>query len=197
MNKLVIIGRDGVIIENPARVVSDPSTHTIKNVDEVKFISGSPSAICMLQQAGFMVVVASNQSGIGQGVVSRENLLDIQNHINGAIVSHGGKKLMFFNCAHIPDDPLCACRKPQDGLLLEIEEVLNRPITNAPFIGDSLSDLQAGFTAGCEPMLVRTGDGEITQKAVVDDQDLWQTRGFRDLNHAAQYIISKVPKEAL
>jgi D-glycero-D-manno-heptose 1,7-bisphosphate phosphatase len=154
--KLVVLDRDGVI-----NVDSD---QYIKSPEEWKPIAGSLEAIARFTQAGFRVVVATNQSGVGRGLFDMATLNAMHEKMHKAVNQLGGRIDAVFFCTHAQDAG-CACRKPQPGMLLEIAERFDVALGGVPAIGDSLRDLQAASAAGARPVLVLTGKGEQTLKA--------------------------------
>ena len=154
--KLVILDRDGVI--------NTDSEQYIKSPEEWTPIAGSLDAIARFTQAGFRVVVATNQSGVGRGLFDMATLNAIHDKMHKAVNQLGGRIDAVFFCPHAQDAG-CACRKPQPGMLLEIAERFNVALAGVPAIGDSLRDLQAASTAGARPILVLTGKGEQTLKS--------------------------------
>ena len=154
--KLVILDRDGVI--------NLDSEHYIKTPEEWKPFAGSLEAIARFTQAGFRVVVATNQSGVGRGLFDMATLNAMHDKMHKAVNQLGGRIEAVFFCPHAQDAG-CACRKPQPGMLLEIAERFNVALAGVPAIGDSLRDLQAARSAGARPILVLTGKGEQTLKA--------------------------------
>ena len=154
--KLVILDRDGVI--------NLDSEHYIKPPEEWKPFAGSLEAIARFTQAGFRVVVATNQSGVGRGLFDMATLNAMHDKMHKAVNQLGGRIEAVFFCPHAQDAG-CACRKPQPGMLLEIAERFNVALAGVPAIGDSLRDLQAASAAGARPILVLTGKGEQTLKA--------------------------------
>ena len=174
--KLVILDRDGVI--------NYDSDQYIKSPEEWKPIPGSLAAIARLNQAGFRVVVASNQSGIGRGLFETDTLMAIHDKMLRALAHVGGHIDAIFFCPHTNADN-CECRKPKSGMLRDIASRFNADLTGVPAIGDSLRDLQAATEAGAQPMLVLTGKGRKT----VDDPALPpDTLVFPDLAAAAAHI---------
>lgn len=151
--KLVILDRDGVINQDSATF--------IKNPNEWIPIPGSLDAIALLNQHGYRVVVATNQSGIARGYFDMATLNSIHDKMHKALAQVGGRVDAVFYCPHAADDN-CSCRKPKTGMLEEISRRFNIPLTRAPGVGDALRDLQAFASAGCQPYLVRTGKGEET-----------------------------------
>ena len=154
--KLVILDRDGVINLDSERYVKSP--------EEWKPIAGSLEAIARFTQAGFRVVVATNQSGVGRGLFNMATLNATHDKMHKAVNQLGGRIDAVFFCPHAQDAG-CACRKPQPGMLLEIAGRFNVALAGVPAIGDSLRDLQAASAAGARPILVLTGKGQQTLKS--------------------------------
>ena len=152
--KLIILDRDGVINED--------SEQFIKSPDEWHPIPGSLEAIARLNQWGWRVVVASNQSGVGRGLFDMDTLNSIHEKMVKALAQVGGRVDAIFFCPHAADST-CDCRKPKPGLLKQIAERFNVDLTGVPSVGDSLRDLQAGVAVGCAPYLVLTGKGLRTK----------------------------------
>jgi D-glycero-D-manno-heptose 1,7-bisphosphate phosphatase len=155
--KLVILDRDGVI--------NYDSDQFIKNPAEWKPIPGSLEAIARLNQAGYRVVVATNQSGIGRGLFDMSMLNTIHNKMHKACALVGAHIDAIFFCPHI-DENECNCRKPKSGMLEEVAARYNLgSLKGVPTVGDSLRDLQSAAALGALPYLVLTGKGLKTQSA--------------------------------
>ena len=155
ITKLVILDRDGVInVDRPDHV---------KSPDEWAPIPGSLEAITRLNQAGYRVVVATNQSGVGRGLLDIETLNLVHVRMLRQLAEVGGTIESIFFCPHTPRDR-CPCRKPRPGLLLDIAERLRVPLAEVPVVGDRARDLEAAVRAGGRPVLVLTGNGESTAK---------------------------------
>jgi D-glycero-D-manno-heptose 1,7-bisphosphate phosphatase len=152
--RLVVLDRDGVI--------NHESAAFIKTVDEWRPLPGSLAAIAALTRAGFTVVVASNQSGVGRGLISPAALQEIHAQMRKAVEQAGGELAGIFFCPHRPEDH-CDCRKPKPGLLLQIEAQFGCSLKDCPVIGDSARDLQAAAAIGARAILVRTGNGIETE----------------------------------
>lgn len=152
--KLIVLDRDGVI--------NFDSDQFIKSPDEWKPIPGSLEAIARLNESGWRVVVASNQSGVGRGLFDMDTLNAINEKMTKAIGQAGGRLDAIFFCPHSADST-CDCRKPRPGMFLQIAERFNVDMRGVPVVGDSLRDLQAGVAVGCQPYLVLTGKGAKTQ----------------------------------
>lgn len=174
--KLAILDRDGVI--------NHDSPSFVKSPDEWIPLPGSLEAIARLSQAGWRVVVATNQSGLARGLFSMETLNAIHARMRTELTQLGGHIDAIFVCPHGPDEG-CNCRKPKPGMYLDIGRRYDTPLQDVPVVGDSLRDLQAAAAAGCNPWLVRTGNGIKTLESgglpegtrVADDlaalADLW------------------------
>jgi D-glycero-D-manno-heptose 1,7-bisphosphate phosphatase len=154
--KLVILDRDGVV-----NVDSDAF---IKSPDEWVAIPGSLEAIARLNQAGYRVAIASNQSGIGRGLFDMAALNAMHEKMNRAAAAVGGRIDAVFFCPHTQEDE-CECRKPKPGMLQQIIERFEIDPEDTPVVGDSLRDLQAGAALGFAPHLVLTGKGRKTLAA--------------------------------
>jgi len=154
--KLVILDRDGTI--------NHDSDQHIKSPAEWKPIKGSLEAIARLTQAGWRVVVATNQSGIGRGLFDMATLNAIHDTMHRAVHQAGGRIDAIFFCPHA-GDANCDCRKPKPGMLLEIAKRMNVELEGVTVVGDSLRDLQAAAAAGARPVLVLTGKGRKTRDA--------------------------------
>ncbi|MES2536471.1 MAG: D-glycero-beta-D-manno-heptose 1,7-bisphosphate 7-phosphatase [Pseudomonadota bacterium] len=152
--KLIILDRDGVINQD--------SDSFIKSPDEWVPIPGSLEAIARLNQAGYLVVVSTNQSGIARKLFDILNLNAIHRKLHTAAQQVGAEIDAIFFCPHAADDN-CDCRKPKPGMLHAIAKRYDLSLKGVPTVGDSLRDLQAGFLVGCVPYLVLTGKGEKTR----------------------------------
>ena len=154
--KLVVLDRDGTINHDSDQYIKSPA--------EWKPIKGSLEAIARLTQAGYRVVVATNQSGIARGLFDMTMLNAIHDAMQRAVHQAGGRIDAIFFCPHA-DEAGCACRKPRPGMLLEVGRRLNVPLEGVPVVGDASRDLQAAAAAGARPVLVLTGKGRQTRKA--------------------------------
>jgi D-glycero-D-manno-heptose 1,7-bisphosphate phosphatase len=148
--KLLILDRDGTI-----NVDRDDF---VKTEDEWVPLPGALEAIARMNQAGWHVVLATNQSGIGRGLIDMASLNAMHLKMNRLLAKLGGRIDAVFFCPHAPDAG-CECRKPLPGLFKQIGERYGVNLHGVPTVGDSLRDLKAGAAVGCEPHLVRTGKG--------------------------------------
>jgi D-glycero-D-manno-heptose 1,7-bisphosphate phosphatase len=168
--KLVILDRDGVINQD--------SPEFIKAPEEWLPIKGSLEAIARLSQAGIDVVVITNQSGIGRGLLTANALGRIHVRMIDYVQQYGGKIQSIFFCPHHPEDG-CECRKPKTGLYNELQARLSISFQDVYSVGDSLRDLQAARAAGATPVLVKTGNGKTTAKQLAQDAD-WEATPIYD-----------------
>ncbi|GAA0496867.1 D-glycero-beta-D-manno-heptose 1,7-bisphosphate 7-phosphatase [Pigmentiphaga sp. GD03639] len=151
--KLVVLDRDGVINQD--------SPDFVKSPDEWIPLPGALEAIARINQAGYRVVVATNQSGLGRGLFDAATLNAIHAKLRASLAKHGGAIDAIFVCPHAPDEG-CDCRKPLPGLYREIARRFEADLHGVPSVGDSARDLEAAAAAGCTPWLVLTGNGPKT-----------------------------------
>jgi D-glycero-D-manno-heptose 1,7-bisphosphate phosphatase len=153
--KLIILDRDGVINADSDAFIKSPAEWTP--------IRGSLEAIARLNQAGYRVVVSTNQSGIARGLFNMPTLNAIHQKLHTAAQAVGADIEAVFFCPHSADEN-CDCRKPKPGMMQAIARRFDVSLKGVPTVGDSLRDLQAGFVVGCTPYLVLTGKGQKTRE---------------------------------
>ena len=176
--KLAILDRDGVI--------NFDSEHYIKSPAEWRPIPGSIEAIARLNQNGYRVAVATNQSGIGRGLFDMATLNAINDKMMELVFRQGGRIDALFFCPHTAVEQ-CGCRKPRTGMLEEIAARFHTELKGVPVVGDSLKDLQAAESVGAQPVLVLTGKGRATR----DKGGLpKKTAVFDDLAEASRHLIA-------
>ncbi|HEY5623629.1 MAG TPA: D-glycero-beta-D-manno-heptose 1,7-bisphosphate 7-phosphatase [Gammaproteobacteria bacterium] len=175
---LIVLDRDGVINED--------SEEYIKGPDEWRPIAGSLAAIGKLTRAGFRIVIVSNQSGLGRGLFTLDDLDAINRKMSAAIAAAGGSLAGIYHCPHLPDDG-CDCRKPATGLLDRAAEDLGADFSKAPLIGDKASDVELADRVGARPILVRTGYGRQTAATLAASA----AEVYDDLAAAADALIAE------
>lgn len=178
--RLVLIDRDGVVNEDREDFVRSTS-------DWVP-IEGSLGAISRLNRAGFLVALATNQSGVARGLISEMALEAIHRKLSAQLAIQDGHLDAIFVCHHGPSDG-CDCRKPRPGLLKAALSRFDLRAAEAVFIGDRETDLRAALCAGVRPILVRTGYGS-------DAEAFALSRGIHvadDLAQASELILSAHP----
>lgn len=183
MNSWIVLDRDGVI------------NHTAKGpivtLAQWMAIPGSLEAIVALSRHGYKVIIATNLSDLSKGLVTTPEVDAIHAHMCGEVTSMGGRIEGVYVCPHTEGDG-CDCRKPRIGLLDKIERDLGADLRNAYMVGDSLKDIQAARAKGCQPVLVRTGNGLQTENTTL----LWPKYGqdlavFEDLAEFTQSLLMK------
>jgi D-glycero-D-manno-heptose 1,7-bisphosphate phosphatase len=147
---VVFVDRDGVI----NRMLPD----YVKSWEEFDILPGALEALARLSAAGLDVVVLTNQSAIGRGLVTRQTVDEIHRRLLELVRQRGGDIRAFYICPHMPSDH-CDCRKPAAGLLFRARDQLGIDLSKAVMVGDQLSDVQAALTAGCRPILVQPPAG--------------------------------------
>lgn len=177
--RLVILDRDGVINED--------SDDYIRTPEEYIPIPGSLEAIARLKKAGYTVVVATNQSGIGRGYFDIDTLNAMHDKLNQLLAEVGGSVDGLFYCPHAPEDH-CDCRKPAPGLYQQISQQFNTELTGVPVIGDSLRDIEAAWVVGASPILVRTGKGSRT---LATSEGLDDVPVYEDLAEAVDALLNE------
>ena len=180
--KLVILDRDGTI--------NADSTEFIKTPDEWQPLPGALEAIARLNHAGWHVVVASNQSGLGRGLFDVDSLNAMHAKMHKLLAAVGGRVDAVFYCPHTPDDK-CHCRKPEPGLFEQIGERYGVDLKGVPVVGDATRDVVAGATAGCEPHLVLTGNGAVYRGRALPPTFPAGTRVHEDLAAFAQWLVMR------
>ena len=153
--KTIILDRDGVINQD--------SDNFIKSPDEWIPIPGSLDAIARLNHAGYLVYIATNQSGIARGLFDIETLNAIHLKLHTELQKIGGRVQAILFCPHGPNEA-CECRKPKPGLYEEVAKRTQSPLTEVPVVGDSYRDIEAALSVHSQPILVLTGKGKRTLK---------------------------------
>lgn len=182
--KLVIVGRDGILNEYREDHVKAP--------DEWQPLKRALEAVARLNHAGWHVVVATNQSGIGRGMIDMAAVNAVHAHMNQQLMAVGGRLDAVFFCPHTAEDD-CKCRKPLPGMLLDIGRRYGVDLRHVPMVGDTERDLLASVAAGCEPHLLLSG-----RAAMLDDEELHavldrnpRTRVHADLAAFAEFLLNR------
>jgi D-glycero-D-manno-heptose 1,7-bisphosphate phosphatase len=182
--KLVILGRDGILNEYREDHVKAP--------EEWVTVKGALEAVSRLNHAGWHAVVATNQSGIGRGMIDMAAVNAVHAHLHQLLQAQGGRLDAVFFCPHTPEDQ-CDCRKPLPGMMFDIGRRYGVDLKSVPMVVDTLRDLNAAHAAGCEPHLVMTG-----RAAALDDDALRQmlaqvpgARAHADLAAFAEFLLQR------
>ena len=128
----------------------------MQSPDDWQPLPGALEAVARLNQAGWRVVVVTNQPGLGRGLFGVDTLHAIHTRMHRLVGEAGGRIEAVFFCPHSPTEA-CNCRKPRPGLALGVAERYGIPLQGVPMVGDSLEDIQAAVAAGCTPHLVLSG----------------------------------------
>ena len=153
----VFLDRDGTI-----NVEKD----YLYRVEDFEFIPGAPEAIKRLKDAGFLVIVVTNQSGVARGYYSLDDVARLHEHIREELAKHDTSVDAFYVCPHHPDAAVkelkkeCNCRKGAPGMLLRAAAEHCIDLSRSYMVGDKLADIEAGEGAGCSTILVKTGYGK-------------------------------------
>jgi D-glycero-D-manno-heptose 1,7-bisphosphate phosphatase len=182
--KLVILGRDGILNEFREGHVTAP--------EEWVPVDGALEAVARINHAGWHVVVATNQSGIGRGMIDMSAVNAVHARMHQMLQQQGGRIDAVFFCPHTPEEG-CDCRKPKPGMLVDIGRRYNVDLDSVPMVGDTLRDLQAAVAAGCEAHLVLSGRARgLLGEAL--EQLLAQAPGARvhaDLGAFADFLLGR------
>lgn len=176
----LFLDRDGVLNED--------RPDSVKNWGEFRFVPGALEALAQLAHARIPVVVVTNQSIVGRGVVARQTVVEIHERLVAAVRAAGGDILAIHSCFHAPDAG-CACRKPAPGLLLEAAREHGFELSRVAFVGDDARDLEAARSAGAVPVLVLTGKGRAAE-ARVRAREIEARHIFPDVAAAARAAIA-------
>ena len=180
--RAVFLDRDGTINEE---------VNYLHRAEDFAFIPGVPEAIRRLREAGFLVIVATNQSGVARGYFSLEAVEELHRHIQAQLAAAGTTVDGFYICPHHPTSGVgayridCDCRKGNPGMLLQAARDYHLDLGASYMVGDKAADMEAGRRAGCRSLLVMTGYGaqESTSPGAAD------VPHCRDLPEAAELIL--------
>ncbi len=181
----ILIDRDGVI--------NSERSNYVKNWGEFEFLSGSLSALKMLSPLGIPLLIVTNQSAIGRGIVDTETINDIHRRMTQHVLESGGRIDHIFICPHHPDDQ-CSCRKPKPGMLLQAQSQYALDLSKSVFVGDSITDYLAAKAVGCQSILVRTGRQGAEIDRLLAEQKAEQVPIMANLLAVATHLVT-VEKE--
>jgi len=187
MRSAIFLDRDGVINENRKDYV--------KSQAEFVFLPGVMEPLRQMAQTDLVIVVITNQSAIGRGLISLEEAEAINRFMVEEIERLGGRVDGVFYCPHRPDED-CDCRKPRPGLLLRAAQRFRLDLSRSYLVGDALSDIAAGLTVGCKPILVLTGRGkEQLVKIRAGEYNGYDVAA--DLKEAVEWIVTDHRRQRL
>ena len=171
----ILLDRDGVLNEDRVDFV--------KSLDELVILPGTGHAIAALNDAGFTVLVLSNQSCIGRGILTEDEVEAIHDELRQRLARYAATIDGFYICPHAPSDG-CDCRKPAPGLLLQAAQEWGFDIAETWFVGDAARDVEAGRAAGCLTALVLTGKGRASHREMPD------VPAFDDLGEFVSWLLA-------
>lgn len=177
----VFLDRDGVLNENRADYV--------RSWEQVVILPGVFEAMQRLAASPFVVVVVTNQSAVGRGLLTEETLAAIHQGIVREVQQAGGRIDAVYACPHRPEDG-CTCRKPQPGMLLQAAQDLDIDLERSYLVGDAVSDMEAAVAAGSHPVMVRTGRG-ARQQAGLSGAGLAHVPVLANLSAAVARVIDR------
>ena len=178
--KAVFLDRDGVINRNLNKYVL--------SIESVQIIPRSLQAIANLAKSEYAVVIVTNQSAIGRGLITEEIAQNINNFILEKIQSANGIIDGIYLCPHHPKTH-CVCRKPNPGMLIQAAAELKLDLENSWLVGDAITDIQAAIAANVKPVMVGTGRG-TEQAANLNSDKLAHVPFVKDLYEAIEDILS-------
>ncbi len=155
-NRAVFLDRDGTI---------NVEKGYVHRIEDFELIPGVPHAIRLLREAGFLVIVVTNQSGVARGYYPLDAVRSLHRHMDEELAKSGVAVDAYYVCPHYPEgveeeySKVCHCRKPLPGMLMEAAKDFSIDLASSYMIGDRLSDVEAGLRAGCRPVFVITGHG--------------------------------------
>lgn len=175
MRPAIFLDRDGVINEN--------RPDHVRTWDQVHFLPGVFDALRRLAASDYALVVVTNQSAVGRGLMTSQALQQINDGIVARVRAEGGRIDALYCCPHRPDEG-CACRKPKPGMLLQAAADLGIDLSRSFLVGDAVTDVEAALAAGSRPFMVRTGRGEA------------QLAQLHRENHAAVVVVGDLADAA-
>jgi D-glycero-D-manno-heptose 1,7-bisphosphate phosphatase len=185
--KLIVLDRDGTLGADPEDFV--------QSADDWQPLPGALEAVARLNQGGWRVVIASNQSGLGRGLFDVATLNAVHARMHKLLAGVGARVEAVFFCPHAPEDA-CDCRKPAPGLFLQISRRLGVPLPQIVAVGDSVRDAQAAVAAGCEAHLVLTGQSAAHRLGGVPDGLPPGVPQHLDLNAFADAVLARDAQKA-
>jgi D-glycero-D-manno-heptose 1,7-bisphosphate phosphatase len=160
-HKALFLDRDGVLIEY-IPYLSHPH--------QVKIPTGAGETLKKWQDAGYLLIVITNQSGIARGYFTINDVEAVHSKIREEYKRFNVQFQDIYICPHHPSDN-CKCRKPSPTMILEASKKYNLDIERSFFIGDAISDVECAMSAGCKPILLQTHRTEFVAKTLLQQQD--------------------------
>lgn len=183
LSRAVFLDRDGTLNED---------VHYLARAEDFKWIPGVLPALAALQQAGWALVVVTNQSGIAQGMLTVEDLAEIHGRMEQELAAQGIQLSGIYYCPHHPNlgEGICPCRKPAPGMLHQAATELGLDLERSWMVGDSVRDLQAAAQLDVPSILVRTGKGAEQERRLKSHPEL-RALVAEDFAQATDYILCR------
>ena len=187
MNRAVFLDRDGTI---------NMDYGYINHPEKIDLISGAGEAIKKLNDAGFKVIVVSNQAGIARGLATEDQVQSCNKTVLKKVLNTGGIIDAIYYCPHHtehgthPFKQKCNCRKPDIGMITEAQKKFNLDLSKSFMVGDKTTDIEMGKNAGLKTVFVLTGKGE-GQKPLLNEKKLTPDHIGKDITEAVDWIIGK------
>lgn len=187
--RAVFLDRDGVLIEDNGLLI---------RAEEIRLFDDAPSALALFKSTGFLLIVVTNQTVVSRGLASEEEVAELNRAVRDSIVKAGGPLLdAFYVCPHHPNATLeryrklCDCRKPRPGMLFQAAREWDIDLGSSFMIGDRITDIAAGASAGCRTILLRTGAHLVPPIETVEplDPELAPNFACDTLTEAAEWIL--------
>ena len=177
MNKAIFLDRDGTL---------NPDPGYISNPDEYWLYDGVTEALAKLKNAGYLLILITNQSGVSRGIVSEEQLSAVFAKMNKLLADGGVKLDGIYYCPHHPDYPYkgvadCNCRKPKPGMILQAIKDFNIDPSASYMIGDRTSDIKIGLASNVAPICLQEKPFEGFESIPT----------FPNLSAAADWVLNK------
>ncbi len=193
-------GRAGVFLDRDGVLMAD--VENLTRPEQIELIPGAAAAVRDLKQAGFPVVVITNQPVVARGWLSERDVSAIHERLQELLRPGGGEVTAFYVCPHHPNATLpeyrqeCLCRKPAPGMLLQAAGDLALDLPRSYLVGDRITDILAGRAAGCTTVLVESGrhaDAPIETARPID-LSVREDYRCRNLPAAARWILARQPR---
>lgn len=182
MPKVIFLDRDGVINKDPGGWTE---YNYVTNWEEFIFLPGAIEALKKLNDAGYEIIVISNQAGINKGYYKKAQLDDITNKMLKEIEKNGARLKKVYYCVH-QDSDNCDCRKPKAGLFRQAEKELGVKSAGNYFIGDAKMDIETGQKMDLKTVLLLSGK---TSLEMMKSWDMHPDFIFDDLQEAVDFIL--------
>lgn len=183
----VFVDRDGTLTKEG---------EWIRHPEALELVSGAGEAVRALHQAGYAVVLYSNQSAVARGMIDEQELSSIHAGLQALLERNGDRLDALYSCPHHPTEgvgryrTVCDCRKPKPGLILRAQRELGLDLARSWCVGDMERDLAAGAAAGVRGILVATGKG-ASERARMQRDGRAPEVYVADIGAAARHILEQ------